>query len=261
MTTQQASHWSHTPSVARIHDYLDGGTDCYNADRRVGDALLSVAPWLGASVRVNRAHWPRVLACLTREYSIDQVVDLGCGLPHDDHRHLPDAVRRIVYVDNDPRVESHARMMLAERGGTSSLQADLRDMPALLAAEKIQQLDHGRAIGVLLHDVLPWLDDSAARVVLTTLSDWLPSGSVVSLTHTHIAWNSRSEGQIIRLIDVYERAGIPFYPRTKQQIRALLDSWTLLDDLVPTAEWRCSSPYPLRDHYSHAYATLTRKHR
>ncbi|MYR63634.1 hypothetical protein GTY54_48035 [Streptomyces sp. SID625] len=257
MTTHRMPEWARTASVARICDHLDGGTDNYAADRAVGDELRTVAPWLPAAVRTNRAHGPRVLACLTRDYGVDQVVDLGCGLPHDDNRNVPDAVARILYVDHDPHVEGHARMVLAEREGTASLRADLRDMPALWDAEQITQLDHTRLIGVLLHDVLPWLSDYTARLVLTTLHARLPAGSVISLTHA--VDEVGDAGGVRRLVDVYERAGIAFRPRTVQHIRALLSSWTLLEDPVPTGAWRCPGVRPLHGHDRHAYAVLARK--
>ncbi|WP_093802109.1 SAM-dependent methyltransferase [Streptomyces sp. Wb2n-11] len=251
------------PTVARVQDHLDGGRDNYTVDRELTRELLAVAPWLPASVRINRAHGPRILDCFTQQLGIDQVIDLGCGLPHDDHLSLPDAVRHIVYVDSDPMVEAHARMSLAERTGTASLLADLADMPALLAAAPIERLDRGRPIGVLLHDVLPWIGADTARTVLTALHDWLPPGSVLSLTHA--TGDFARQGQLVRLSGVYEKAGIAFRPRTSEGIKSLLGSWTLLDGcgLVTTATWRLPStttvrppgPHTLFDH-SHAYAAL-----
>ncbi|MFI5857415.1 SAM-dependent methyltransferase [Streptomyces parvulus] len=243
------------PIVARVQDHLGGGTDNYIPDRDFARNLVAVAPWLPASVRVNRAHGPRVLACLTREYGIDQVIDLGCGLPHDDNRYLPDEVRRMVYVDSDPGVEAHARMVLAERHGTASLRADLEDMPALLASEPVARLDRGRPIGVLLHDVLPWIGEETAHTVLAALRAWLPSGSLLSVTH---ATTDTAPEAMTALTGLYEGAGIGFRPRSGQQIRDLLRSWTLLeaDGPVTTASWR--DPPRLHPHWdpSHAYAIL-----
>ncbi|MFE9137931.1 SAM-dependent methyltransferase [Streptomyces sp. NPDC007355] len=244
-----------SPTVARVQDHLDGGTDNYLPDRDFARDLVAAAPWLPGSVRVNRAHGPRVLACLTREYGIDQVIDLGCGLPHDDNRDVPDEVRRMVYVDSDPGVEAHARMVLAERHGTVSLRADLEDTSALLAAGPIARLDRGRPIGVLLHDVLPWLGDETAHTALTALRSWLPSGSVLSVTH---ATTDTAPEAMTSLTRVYARAGIGFRPRSGQQIRDLFRSWTPLeaDGPVTTASWR---HFPrLHPHWdpSHAYAIL-----
>ncbi|MFD7341545.1 SAM-dependent methyltransferase [Streptomyces violascens] len=243
------------PTVARLQDHLDGGTDNYGPDRDFARDLVAAAPWLPASVRVNRAHGPRVLSFFTREYSIDQVIDLGCGLPHDDNRDVPDDVRRMVYVDSDPGVEAHARMILAERHGTASLRADLEDMPALLAAGPVARLDRGRPIGVLLHDVLPWLGDETVPTVLAALRSWLPAGSVLSVTHATTDMASEAMTALTRL---YEGAGIVFRPRSGQQIRDLLTSWAPLEtgELRTTAAWRHPTHVHSRFDHSHAYAII-----
>ncbi|MFB8401235.1 SAM-dependent methyltransferase [Streptomyces sp. NPDC055912] len=251
------------PVVARVQDCLDGGTDNYGADRELARKLVAVAQWLRVSVRINRVHGARALDHLTRDLGIDQAIDLGCGLPHDENRNLPDAVRRIVYVDSDPGVEAHARMCLAERTGTASLLADLTDVSALLSAPPVRQLDHDRPIAVLLHDVLPWLDNDTARTTLEALHAHLPPGSVLSLTH---ATGDFAPGtQIQRLAELYREAGIPYWPRSGAALAALLGPWTLLGDrgLVTTATWRppgvdfSRPPYvhTWLDH-SHAYAAL-----
>lgn len=250
------------PSIARVQDFLDGGLDNYLIDRELAHDLLAVAPWLPVSVRINRDHGCRILDCFTRELGIDQVIDLGCGLPHEGHRSLPDAVRRIVYVDSDWGVEAHARMILAERTGTASLLGDLADIPALLAADAISRFDRGRPIGVLLHDVLPWVDDNTARTAVAALHDWLPPGSVLSLTHATSDFDRK--GQVTRVSEIYEKTGITFRPRIREGIEALLSSWTPLGGgLVTTGTWRppsCTAVRPPVVHApldrSHAYAVL-----
>ncbi|WP_435057698.1 SAM-dependent methyltransferase [Streptomyces sp. bgisy060] len=242
-------------NVARVQDHLDGGTDNYRPDRELASGLVVAAPWLRDSVRVNRTHGPRVLNCLAHEFGIDQVIDLGCGLPHQDNRYLPDEVRRMVYVDSDPGVEAHARGVLAERHGTVSLRADLEDMPALLAAGPVAGLDRGRPIGVLLHDVLPWISDETAPAVLAALHAWLPPGSVLSLTH---ATTDTAPTEMAALTRLYKEAGIGFRPRSGQQIRDLLDAWTLIEpgDVVTTAAWHRPTPLHPRFNRSYAYAFL-----
>ncbi|MEE1930676.1 SAM-dependent methyltransferase [Streptomyces sp. TRM 70351] len=251
------------PVVARVQDFLDGGTDNYAADRELARDLVAVAQWLRGSVRINRVHGARVLGHLARELGIDQAIDLGCGLPHDEHMHVPDAVRRIVYVDSDPVVEAHARMSLTERTGTASLLADLTDVTALLSAAPIRRLDHDRPIAVLLHDVPPWLDDDTARTTLQALHARLPPGSVLSLTHA--TGDFAADTQMQHLAELYREAGIPFWPRNRTTLAMLLGPWTLPGDrgLVTTAAWRppgVAFSQPLSVHtwldHSHAYAAL-----
>ncbi|MET9778919.1 SAM-dependent methyltransferase [Streptomyces sp. NPDC006367] len=128
-------------------------------------------------------------------------------------------------------------------------------MPALLAAGPIARLDHGRPIGVLLHDVLPWISDETAHTALAALRSWLPPGSVLSVTHATTDTAPKAMASLTRL---YAKAGIGFRPRSGQQIRDLLRSWTPLeaDGPVTTASWR--HPSRLHPHWdpSHAYAIL-----
>ncbi|MGW4548545.1 SAM-dependent methyltransferase [Streptomyces violaceorubidus] len=255
MTSGLPAGYFERPTVPRVQDRLDGGTDNYAPDRELARDLVAVAPWLPGSVRVNRAHGPRVLSCFTREYIIDQVIDLGCGLPHDDNRYVPDDVRRMVYVDSDAGVEAHARMILAERHGTASLRADLEDMPALLAAEPIARLDRDRPVGVLLHDVLPWIGDEMVPTVLAALRSWLPAGSVLSVTH---ATTDMAPEAMTALSLLYEGAGIVFRPRSERQIRDLLTAWAPLEtgELRTTAAWRHPTHVHSRFDHSHAYAII-----
>lgn len=227
MTSGFPDGYFERPTVARVQDHLGGGSDNYGPDQDLARAQVTAAPWLPASVRANRAHGPRVLACLVRQYGIDQVIDLGCGLPHEGNRHLPDEVRRMVYVDADPGVEALARMVLAERHGTASLRADLEDMPDLLAAQS----------------------------ALRALRSWLPSGSVLSITHATADRGAEAMSSLTRL---YARAGIGFRTRSGQRIRQMLRSWTSLeaDGPVTTGSWR--DPPRLHPDWdpSHAYAIL-----
>ena len=68
------------------------------------------------SVRANRAFLARAVRFLTAEAGIRQLLDIGTGIPTANNTHevaqgaAPDS--RIVYIDNDPIVLSHARALL-----------------------------------------------------------------------------------------------------------------------------------------------------
>ena len=75
---------------------------------------------------------------LAGEAGIRQFLDIGTGLPTADNTHevaqrvAPEA--RIVYVDNDPLVLTHARALLTStaEGATDYIDADLNDPKPLL---------------------------------------------------------------------------------------------------------------------------------
>ena len=107
---------------ARVHDYWLGGKDNFAADRAAGDAVIAAYPGIVMSVRANRAFLARAVQFLAAEAGIRQFLDIGTGIPTANNTHeaaqsvAPDS--RVVYVDYDPVVLAHARVLLvAVRGG------------------------------------------------------------------------------------------------------------------------------------------------
>jgi len=101
---------------ARVYDYWLGGKDNFEADRIAGEATIAAYPAIRASARANRAFLARSVRYLVAEHGIRQFLDIGTGLPTASNTHevaqsvAPES--RIVYVDNDPLVLSHARALL-----------------------------------------------------------------------------------------------------------------------------------------------------
>src|SRR5579859_2790368 len=102
---------------ARVYDYWLGGKDNFAADRIAGEETIAAYPAIRASARANRAFLARSVRYLAAEAGIRQFLDIGTGLPTASNTHevaqsvTPDS--RIVYVDNDPLVLSHARALLS----------------------------------------------------------------------------------------------------------------------------------------------------
>jgi hypothetical protein len=119
---------------ARRYNYWLDGKDNFAADRLSGDAIAEAFPSIRLAVRENRAFLKRSVEFLAREAGIRQFLDIGTGLPTADNTHeVAQAVApgsRIVYVDNDPIVLTHARALLTSSaaGATAYLDADLQVM-------------------------------------------------------------------------------------------------------------------------------------
>jgi hypothetical protein len=103
-------------SIARIYDYWLGGKDNFKADREAAELMIQQYPDIVTGVRKDRAFLGRAVHYLAAEAGIRQFLDIGTGLPSSNNTHevaqraAPDA--RIVYVDNDPIVLSHAQALL-----------------------------------------------------------------------------------------------------------------------------------------------------
>ncbi|MGW2027877.1 SAM-dependent methyltransferase [Streptomyces decoyicus] len=252
--------------MARVYDRLLGGKNNYAADCELADMLSFRADWILRAAEINRAHTARTTAHLVRQ-GIRQIVDLGCGYPSPPQRALPNTFQAatrvvpeatVVHVDHDRVVAAHARAHLSGPPGQHSVVcADIRKMTDLLDAPAMTALDHGRPIGVLLHDVLPWItSDLEVHTLLTDLRAWLPPGSVISTTH--LSADMRPD-DVENLVDLYEGDGIPVRPRTADQIQALHAPWPLLGPgLVPTGQWHADQLHALLpDHESGAFAAVS----
>ncbi|MGW5877484.1 SAM-dependent methyltransferase [Nocardiopsis terrae] len=126
--------------TARVWNYWLGGKDNYPVDREIGDRVKELFPQVADVAVGDRLFLRRAVTYATGEEGIRQFLDIGTGLPTADNTHEvaqalnPEA--RVVYVDNDPLVLTHARALLvgSEAGRTQFVGEDLRDTEAALPA-------------------------------------------------------------------------------------------------------------------------------
>jgi hypothetical protein len=177
------------PSAARMYDYLLGGKDNYAADRAMADTMLAQLPNLRQTAHYNRAFLRRVVRYLVREAGIRQIIDIGAGLPTVGNTHevarAIDPATRIVYVDHDPVVLSHGRMMLDGVTGATIIRQDLLEPDKILADHELRSLiDFTEPVALLFLAVLHFASDQddPARLIATLL-DPFPSGSYVAISH------------------------------------------------------------------------------
>jgi hypothetical protein len=175
--------------VARVYNYWLGGKDNFAADREAGEQAIRAFPNIVLSARANRAFLGRAVRFLAGETGIRQFLDIGTGIPAAANTHevaqsvAPDS--RIVYVDNDPIVLTHARALLTSdpAGATDYVEADLRDAQQILASAA-PYLDLGRPVALMLMAILQHLDDAADPYqIVATLMGALPPGSYLALSH------------------------------------------------------------------------------
>src|SRR3984885_1083209 len=177
------------PHIARVYDYWLGGKDNFAADRELGERTLAAYPNLVFSVRANRAFLARAVRFLTTEMGIRQFLDIGTGIPSANNTHevaqsvAPEC--RIVYVDNDPVVLTHARALLtsAPEGATDYIDADLRNADQILA-KAAETLDFSQPVAVMLMAILQHLGaEHDPYAVVAQLMAALPAGSYLALSH------------------------------------------------------------------------------
>jgi hypothetical protein len=125
--------------VARVYDYLLGGKDNFAADRDAAEQAMRINPAVVPTAHANRAFLARATRYLTAEAGLRQFLDIGTGMPAGSNIHevaqsvAPES--RVVYVDHDPIVLSHARALLisGSEGRTDFIEADLRQVAGFFA--------------------------------------------------------------------------------------------------------------------------------
>ena len=230
------------PHSARIYDYLLGGKDNFEADRAAAAAIVESSPNLPTSMRANRQYMARVAHVLAAERGIRQFLDIGTGLPTSPNLHevvqrvAPES--RVVYVDNDPIVLVHARALLttAPEGVTAYVDADLRDVRAILEADAVREtLDFSRPVAVSLIAILQFVtDEDEAHRIIDALMAPLSSGSVLAIS-TVTAHNPEA----VAGARAYNARGIPAKARTDAEVAGLFRGLELLEPGVTLVNrWR-----------------------
>ncbi|MFJ9127990.1 SAM-dependent methyltransferase [Streptomyces sp. NPDC102340] len=229
------------PHSARVWNYLLGGKDNYPVDSEVGEAILATFPEFATVARLQRQFLVRAVRYLAGEAGIRQFLDIGTGLPTADNTHevaqriAPDS--RIVYVDNDPLVLTHARALLTStpEGACAYLDADVRD-PERILTQARETLDFDRPIGLTLLSIMGQLsDEDHPAEVVSTLLDALPPGSYLALTdgtNNNDALNTAVAGYNQQSVHTY-------HLRSPERIAAFFDGLDLVEPgVVNTSAWR-----------------------
>ena len=233
-------------NIARVYDYLLGGTHNFLADQDLARAIIAVEPNIRAGSRANRAFLGRAVRCLAAA-GVRQFLDIGSGIPTQGNVHevaqqaAPGS--RVVYADVDPVAIAHSKALLEGDPDADIIDADLREPEKILAHPTTRQLiDFSQPTGLLLGMVLHFIADAEDPwAVVATLRDALAPGSYLVLSHV----NSDSRPDKARAAEtVYNRSvATSVQTRSRPDILRFFDGFELLDPgLVYIPQWRPDSP-------------------
>ena len=233
------------PNPARMWNYWLGGKDNFAADRELAERVLEAMPSLPLIARAARLFLIDAVHQLAAERGVRQFLDIGTGLPTADNTH--DVAQRaapeskIVYVDYDPVVLTHAQALLTSspRGQTDYIQADLRDTETILKGAA-RTLDLRRPVAVLLIAVLHFIPDADdPYAVVARLMDAVPSGSYLVMAHAASDIAPEASAEMARRYNAMSSASIT--PRSRDQVARFFDRLDLLPPgLVPISQWGLS---------------------
>jgi SAM-dependent methyltransferase len=246
------------PNTARIWNYQLGGKDNFAVDRQASDAANAMVRGLGVPTGADTAVESRHLLQRMVDYmlgqGIRQFLDLGSGLPNMANTHqiaqrtAPEA--RVVYVDVDPLVSSHAAALMAGPH-VVTLRADLREPEQVLDDSRVRGLlDFGQPLGIMFMCVLHCLwDREDPWGVVRQFRDAVVPGSYLALSHmTDEAHPEAAEGLFRVTQELHWNT--PLISRSRADIARFFDGFTLVEPgLVRPAQWRPDLDNPLRQRH------------
>jgi hypothetical protein len=229
--------------MARVYDFWLGGKDNFAADRVVAERVAAAYPDVLVAVRAQRAFLARAVHFLVVEAGIRQFLDIGTGLPSANNTHqvaqaaAPQS--RVVYVDNDPIVLSHAQALLtsSSEGATAYIDADLRDT-ATIVEQAAGVLDFGLPVAVMLLGILQGVpDQDEPGAIIARLMDAVVPGSYLAISQIagDVAADEVAEG-----VQRYnEQAAVSVAARTHGEVCQFFAGLDLLEPgVVQVHRWR-----------------------
>ena len=254
------------PNAARIYDFLLGGKDNFTVDREAAARLLELIPDGAVACQDNRQFLGRAVRYLTAERGIRQFIDIGTGLPTQGNVHeiaqgiAPEV--RVVYVDYDPIVITHANALLAKQPSVIAHQGDLREPEKIIGHPAVQDhIDFSKPLAILLVAVMHFVTaaENPGRIA-KALKDAMPPGSYLVLTHITADDIDPKASEAAQR--VYQGASAPVVPRSHAEIMGFFEGLALVEPgVVNVRDWRPTLQRHARQQRSLMYGGVGLKRR
>jgi hypothetical protein len=222
-----------------------GGAHNFKADRDLADLLIETQPGTAAAAMANRAFLRRSVRMLV-EAGVRQFLDVGSGIPTvgNSHEIAQSAAAggdvRVVYVDNDEVAVAHSHELLDGVEDVAVVDADIRDMDALMGRPSVRRLiDLRQPLGLLFIAVLHFLTDAdEPAMIVDRLYDLVAPGSFVVISNA--SYPRTPTAQDARVVARYGAlTGVPFVPRSLPEVEEMFGSrWQLLEPVCEVRRWR-----------------------
>ncbi|MFF2393811.1 SAM-dependent methyltransferase [Nocardia sp. NPDC058114] len=229
------------PTPARLHSAFLGGKDHYEPDEALAGALSSST--IRSALTESRRFTRRAVEYLSDQHGVSQFVELGCGLPHAPNIHdiaEPKCdTARTLYVDSDIVAAAHGRAMFHDPPTRFFTDTDFTDTDTIFG-DITTVMDMSAPVAVCVSGTAEWIPDAPA--VLSALTARFPVGTWLVLTHVT---DEFYPDHIRAAADTLRRAGIPYHPRGRDEITAMLAGYQLLaPGLIVPHRW---APTPNND--------------
>jgi len=233
------------PSIARMYDFLMGGSRHAEADREVAHQAVEAAPRIKLTIWENRKALKRIVRYLV-DQGVTQILDIGSGIPargavHSVAQSLNSEVK-VVYVDIDPVAAARGAEILADNPNGASVQGDLTEPEEILALPEVAaMLDLTRPVALLFFNVLHFVDPVKVAASLAVYRDALAPGSYLAITHGTGDLNDGGD----EISKVYASAYGFAHWRSAEELTELFGDFRLVEPgVVQLPDWR-PEPSPL----------------
>lgn len=235
------------PNAARMYDYWLGGKDNFAADREAAERSVLAVPQLPWLARENRKFLGRAVRFCANA-GITQFLDIGTGLPTMNSVHqVAEQITvnpRVVYVDNDPVVVSHARALLTTPR-TVAIHGDLTRPDEFLGDPDVRGvIDFSKPVAVLLVAILHFIPDEADPAgSVAKLRDAMAPGSYLVISHVEMSRGHVTGAQpqtgTARELGEARRGMPPSRARTREEVAVFFGGMTLVaPGLTDVWAWR-----------------------
>jgi hypothetical protein len=212
------------PNAGRIYDYLLGGHHNFEIDRRVGDQMRELMPFLPTVMRLSRWCLQDVARTLTVERGFDTIIDFASGLPTMDHIHTAVAPgTTVIYSDHDPVCVEYGREILGDTPNTYYVEADCRRPEELLARSEVKEiLSDNRHVAFVYWGVSMYLADEDIPHVARTLYDWPDENSCLAF---YVSGADPESPDQAKGIEMFRQWGQEIYLRPLEVFKELIAPW------------------------------------
>jgi O-methyltransferase involved in polyketide biosynthesis len=212
------------PNAGRVYDYVLGGSHNFEADRQAAEYMISLIPSTRKWVRMLRLFLQEAVQELAEE-GFDKFLDLGSGLPTSDHIHALVPHARVVYVDVDPVAVSYGTEILGDKANVRYIQADIRDIEAILKSPIIQEMfGDERKVAIGLNAMLVFLTDDEVRHIARALYDWAAPGSKLFCT-IETKDPDLTTPAMENFVAMFKQMGVHYQFSTLEESRELMLPW------------------------------------
>lgn len=212
------------PNAARVYDYMLGGTHNYESDQLAAEFMGTLVPSTRTWVRKLRRFLHLASIDLATE-GFDRFLDLGSGLPTEEHIHASVPNARVVYVDKDPVVVSLGLEILRGDPDVCYIEADIRDIDSILNSEATKKLlGDASKVAIGFNAITCFLSEEEIARIVRALYDWAPGGSKLFATFETKAEHAMTP-KLQQMVDMFDKMGSPYHFLTLKRAQELVRPW------------------------------------